>query len=565
MNYNKKIYEKYGIKVTDEAMVTYTDREALQASERLHYAVKKRDSITPALMADLETHVARYPDIPSFKNYLYSGYVFTNQHEKAINFLYKTIEQHPNYVFAHINLASQFVDKDNFTKAASILKEPYDVRNIDKGEFIHHSSFHSYYTTAFRIELGRNNVDEAERLHRILFEYDAKDKDMKQFGLLLLAARFKFGASLKAEKNREVESVSKPIKGDFMSDSKGQPVFNHFEIHQLYAYGLDNMPKKVIEQILELPRPTLIQDLEHVFLDTVLRYDYFKKTNWNDDNNLFFIHALYFLTELKAYESLDTVLDFLRQDEDFTKFWLSDWMEEYFHPTLYLLGHNQLDVLKNFVLEENVSSWHRLLACEVAAQVAMKRPERRGEIIKWFRDIMQYHLENAQNNNLIDSKFLSSLIVDVMHFGGVELEEDIRMLFGKGWINPRVGGNLETVLEDLYMNLNPLYNLPLPFGIHELYSGAFKERKNKSNRSIDPKLLEKLTDPHHNFMLSLMTEVMTKNASGNKNLVDDDDEDDDYDYELAPQMPIKRVESKVGRNDPCPCGSGKKYKKCHGN
>jgi preprotein translocase subunit SecA len=25
-----------------------------------------------------------------------------------------------------------------------------------------------------------------------------------------------------------------------------------------------------------------------------------------------------------------------------------------------------------------------------------------------------------------------------------------------------------------------------------------------------------------------------------------------------------RVEQKVGRNDPCPCGSGKKYKKCCG-
>jgi preprotein translocase subunit SecA len=24
------------------------------------------------------------------------------------------------------------------------------------------------------------------------------------------------------------------------------------------------------------------------------------------------------------------------------------------------------------------------------------------------------------------------------------------------------------------------------------------------------------------------------------------------------------AEDKVGRNDPCPCGSGKKYKKCHG-
>jgi preprotein translocase subunit SecA len=27
---------------------------------------------------------------------------------------------------------------------------------------------------------------------------------------------------------------------------------------------------------------------------------------------------------------------------------------------------------------------------------------------------------------------------------------------------------------------------------------------------------------------------------------------------------VKRQEAKVGRNDPCPCGSGKKYKKCHG-
>jgi len=28
-------------------------------------------------------------------------------------------------------------------------------------------------------------------------------------------------------------------------------------------------------------------------------------------------------------------------------------------------------------------------------------------------------------------------------------------------------------------------------------------------------------------------------------------------------QPVK-VEKRVGRNDPCPCGSGKKYKHCHG-
>ena len=32
----------------------------------------------------------------------------------------------------------------------------------------------------------------------------------------------------------------------------------------------------------------------------------------------------------------------------------------------------------------------------------------------------------------------------------------------------------------------------------------------------------------------------------------------------APVQTMRREEPKVGRNDPCPCGSGKKYKKCHG-
>ena len=33
--------------------------------------------------------------------------------------------------------------------------------------------------------------------------------------------------------------------------------------------------------------------------------------------------------------------------------------------------------------------------------------------------------------------------------------------------------------------------------------------------------------------------------------------------EKSKPQPIK-VEKKVGRNDPCPCGSGKKFKNCHG-
>jgi preprotein translocase subunit SecA len=43
------------------------------------------------------------------------------------------------------------------------------------------------------------------------------------------------------------------------------------------------------------------------------------------------------------------------------------------------------------------------------------------------------------------------------------------------------------------------------------------------------------------------------------------EEDNEYYEQNEPvkQEPV-RVGPKVGRNDPCPCGSGKKYKNCHG-
>jgi preprotein translocase subunit SecA len=41
-------------------------------------------------------------------------------------------------------------------------------------------------------------------------------------------------------------------------------------------------------------------------------------------------------------------------------------------------------------------------------------------------------------------------------------------------------------------------------------------------------------------------------------------EEDTEDTAEAKQQPFQRYSDKIGRNDPCPCGSGKKYKQCHG-
>ncbi|MEM9820894.1 MAG: SEC-C metal-binding domain-containing protein [Bacteroidota bacterium] len=76
-------------------------------------------------------------------------------------------------------------------------------------------------------------------------------------------------------------------------------------------------------------------------------------------------------------------------------------------------------------------------------------------------------------------------------------------------------------------------------------------------------------DMEHNPLLKTLTSILGKKNSNQIDpelmdfLADQDDftDQEDYtDYDYAPE-PIKRG-PKIGRNDPCPCGTGKKYKKC---
>lgn len=65
--------------------------------------------------------------------------------------------------------------------------------------------------------------------------------------------------------------------------------------------------------------------------------------------------------------------------------------------------------------------------------------------------------------------------------------------------------------------------------------------------------------------VSLQTESERKSAVRESHEVKKEYVDEDVeDGEETKQMPIRRDAPKIGRNDPCPCGSGKKYKNCHG-
>jgi preprotein translocase subunit SecA len=98
----------------------------------------------------------------------------------------------------------------------------------------------------------------------------------------------------------------------------------------------------------------------------------------------------------------------------------------------------------------------------------------------------------------------------------------------------------------------------------------------KERRTINPQLLRlkkeypdlyELYRPFFDEALAgrrpekMMMERVKQLAKYNLRPIGFEDDDDDY---LPPPQTVHRQAPKVGRNDPCPCGSGKKYKHCCG-
>ena len=107
-----------------------------------------------------------------------------------------------------------------------------------------------------------------------------------------------------------------------------------------------------------------------------------------------------------------------------------------------------------------------------------------------------------------------------------------------------------------------------PLVIYKLESfNLFKEMIIKSNKEVISFLM-KGGLPVENNQQQISQAKFTQEAPKQKKekLLESRDENivEEQNAQQKPKIQPIRVEAKIGRNDPCPCGSGKKYKSCHG-
>lgn len=167
--------------------------------------------------------------------------------------------------------------------------------------------------------------------------------------------------------------------------------------------------------------------------------------------------------------SLNVVLEVLRQSPNFYDYHINDSGEEIFTPTLYKLGQHQLEKLMTFAKEEGLHTYCKYQVFPAVAQIAIQQPERRAEVIEWFREYLQFATQALPETKSLDSTVAGLMICDLVEIRAKELLKDIRALFDTGLVDLGCCGKYESVEQDILHPSYPHINT-IHLDIHERFA-----------------------------------------------------------------------------------------------
>jgi hypothetical protein len=173
--------------------------------------------------------------------------------------------------------------------------------------------------------------------------------------------------------------------------------------------------------------------------------------------------------------------------------------------------------------ETNVDGYVRSVAIETFLVLWSSEQMSRDEVVAYYRSLFHGKLENR------GSPAWEGLVSAVADLRAPELLEEVREAFANDLVDPMFA-RFDEIERDILGPPRPLcrYGI-IEDAISEMHSWYCFNRQESTARK-----------PPRSPAMAISAAASTKNAA-----------------------PIHR--EKIGRNQPCPCGSGKKYKKCCGS
>ncbi|MCX6207824.1 MAG: DUF1186 domain-containing protein, partial [Bacteroidetes bacterium] len=457
--------------------------------------------------------IVKYPQSPQLKNFLSAAYSVKGNFKKATEVNQVILTEHPDYLFAKLNLANQYITEGKLKKVTEILGTSMEIKELyPDRDLFHLAEVSGFYKVAIRYYAAINDLEMAENRFLVLQEIAPMHPDTETAENFIFPLRIKKNQALWEDEAANSINVSCTRPVPIIKQTLA-PVFSNQQIKYLYEYGL-GIPEKNLKEILVLPRESLIADLEIVLKDAVNRYLYFVEFNRDETKESFPLHAICLLGELKSENSLPLILDLLENNEKLLDYWFGDHISETIWHPIYLLSQNNLELLKQFLLKPGITTYSKLAVTEVLSQTAHHQPEKRKKIAHIYQELLSFFIKSDQKDNVIDSEFNGLIVGDIIDCGFKELLPLIKELYDIKRVSPTINGSYEEVVD--------YFNKPL---------------------GMNPK--RKITN-----IFELYKNILTTWASYT---------DDDF---YGNQKQATELSVKIGRNEPCPCGSGKKYKKC---
>lgn len=273
-----------------------------------------------------------------------------------------------------------------------------------------------------------------------------------------------------------------------------------YPVNQLLEYGEPNskIPDYLSLGFTEKDIPELMRMMQDSFI-----YD---KNNEKDMRWAAPIHAWRVLAQLRAEVAIPVFLSLLYEIDDHD----NDWVAEEFPQMLAMIGPASLPMTYEYLNDDTHGLYARITAANILENIGNTYPEHRVTIVDYLTQILTRYLEL----DMVLNAFLISYLVDLQALESLPI---IRQAFASNNVDWQVMGDLEEV---------------------EIELGVRTERSTpKPNYSVYP---------------SSRTESSEKKS--NHSFYNEPYSTTDKTPYIAP--------IKIGRNEPCPCGSGKKYKKC---
>jgi|GEM_PF-2096317 len=428
----------------------------------------------------------------------------------------QTILQHPDYFFAKICTALNYYDQKQFSKMPGLLGENLELDILyPEKKIFHASEVMNYYKV---VALYLNAVDKTNKAWDIIAKMENAcpgHPEIKE----ATEEIFRFNLANWPERRKKEKESEIKIDGVFtqsVPETNTAPVFENKLIEELGKFNF-SLPEAILQQILLIPDESLKKDLQKALKNSIGRYQYFMEhKELPGETSFFLIHAVFIIAEKKWADLLPDIINVLKNGKSFNEFYFGDTLPSLVWIAWYKLGDVNPQPLFDFLKERNIDTSGRTGINKALVQLYWQQKELQQQIINGYKELVAYFIENKNDSTLIDTIVFASTVCAMRDISLDELQNEIRRLFENKLIAIGYVRDFESLISYGKTESEIIEKVP---GMYEMYENA----------------------------------VATWSGYKEEKYGDD--------WEKQKQR-IERIEAKIGRNEPCHCGSGKKFKKC---